>query len=354
VLLFFFSSRRRNTSFSRDWSSDVCSSDLSDIEGDFRAGFQHHFHAAGQVGLLPCFYEQAMAKLHMLVARHSQVIVGIDLRLPVGMGGAVLLGQELGVAIGFDAVVAFVADADVLVVLDVLVPVALGVEEDLFFTGLVFDAQLVEAFATGAAEGFEDAAGFVFRQAIWDLMRLVVEAAGDQRLVGVAFEEADQHFHANPGDGDAAVAVAGPVAGDSEPATGLVVGLAMAVPVELDFDAAVLVAVDFFVVWAGDDGGLGAVDGVFGVLELGAVDDVPGGGGEGVAVALGEGVVGFPLSPAHYSPLRGSPFGPAFGCSALRLSHKGRGGLCVQPCSVGVCDRFFQYLWLFALVFDGG
>src|SRR5690606_40886716 len=27
-LLFFFSSRRRHTSFSRDWSSDVCSSDL--------------------------------------------------------------------------------------------------------------------------------------------------------------------------------------------------------------------------------------------------------------------------------------------------------------------------------------
>src|SRR5690606_40648920 len=28
-LLFFFSSRRRHTRFSRDWSSDVCSSDLS-------------------------------------------------------------------------------------------------------------------------------------------------------------------------------------------------------------------------------------------------------------------------------------------------------------------------------------
>src|SRR5690606_39683206 len=28
-ILFFFSSRRRHTSFSRDWSSDVCSSDLA-------------------------------------------------------------------------------------------------------------------------------------------------------------------------------------------------------------------------------------------------------------------------------------------------------------------------------------
>src|SRR5690606_40120649 len=29
-LFFFFSSRRRHTRFSRDWSSDVCSSDLHD------------------------------------------------------------------------------------------------------------------------------------------------------------------------------------------------------------------------------------------------------------------------------------------------------------------------------------
>src|SRR5690606_40842415 len=28
ISVFFFSSRRRHTSFSRDWSSDVCSSDL--------------------------------------------------------------------------------------------------------------------------------------------------------------------------------------------------------------------------------------------------------------------------------------------------------------------------------------
>src|SRR5690606_41194323 len=45
--LFFFSSRRRHTSFSRDWSSDVCSSDLAferqvflgiGRKGDQRAG----------------------------------------------------------------------------------------------------------------------------------------------------------------------------------------------------------------------------------------------------------------------------------------------------------------------------
>src|SRR5690606_40843461 len=33
ALSFFFSSRRRHTRFSRDWSSDVCSSDLADLLG---------------------------------------------------------------------------------------------------------------------------------------------------------------------------------------------------------------------------------------------------------------------------------------------------------------------------------
>src|SRR5690606_39728384 len=32
LILFFFSSRRRHTRFSRDWSSDVCSSDLHRLD----------------------------------------------------------------------------------------------------------------------------------------------------------------------------------------------------------------------------------------------------------------------------------------------------------------------------------
>src|SRR5690606_39288356 len=35
VIFFFFSSRRRHTRFSRDWSSDVCSSDLV-VDDDLR------------------------------------------------------------------------------------------------------------------------------------------------------------------------------------------------------------------------------------------------------------------------------------------------------------------------------
>src|SRR5205809_5744990 len=38
-LFFFFSSRRRHTSCSRDWSSDVCSSDLIGPTGGHLLGF---------------------------------------------------------------------------------------------------------------------------------------------------------------------------------------------------------------------------------------------------------------------------------------------------------------------------
>ena len=65
------------------------------------------------------------------------------------MGDAVFFGLEFGVGVLLDGVVAFVADADLLVVFDVFVPVALGVQEDLFRAFFVFDAQFVEAAAAG-------------------------------------------------------------------------------------------------------------------------------------------------------------------------------------------------------------
>src|SRR5258707_1018244 len=39
MLLFFFSSRRRHTRYWRDWSSDVCSSDLMIVPHDVEKGF---------------------------------------------------------------------------------------------------------------------------------------------------------------------------------------------------------------------------------------------------------------------------------------------------------------------------
>src|SRR5690606_40530837 len=46
---FFFSSRRRHTRFSRDWSSDVCSSDLyaSTVRSEYRGQPVGVMHACG-------------------------------------------------------------------------------------------------------------------------------------------------------------------------------------------------------------------------------------------------------------------------------------------------------------------
>jgi hypothetical protein len=56
---------------------------------------------------------------------------------------------------------------------------------------------------------------------------------------------------------DPAKLAARPRAADTNPARGVFIPGAVAVPVELQLDAAVGVGVDFFTLGAGDDGGLG-------------------------------------------------------------------------------------------------
>ncbi|MCT2375667.1 hypothetical protein MNU22_14795 [Pseudomonas aeruginosa] len=77
------------------------------------------------------------------------MVIGLQLDLALSAYGVMLLGLELAVAVRLHGVVAFVADADLLVVLDVLVPVALGMDEDLFLALAILDAQLVVATPPG-------------------------------------------------------------------------------------------------------------------------------------------------------------------------------------------------------------
>src|SRR5690606_40963764 len=63
---FFFSSRRRHTRFSRDWSSDVCSSDLSSVptrwlsasRARFRVALEAESHLVGTLDALQGAVEQ--------------------------------------------------------------------------------------------------------------------------------------------------------------------------------------------------------------------------------------------------------------------------------------------------------
>src|SRR3712207_1121761 len=70
-IVFFFSSRRRHTRYWRDWSSDVCSSDLTNVEADhldhwgseaaYRAGFEDFVRTLDPEGVLVCCTDDAGA-----------------------------------------------------------------------------------------------------------------------------------------------------------------------------------------------------------------------------------------------------------------------------------------------------
>src|SRR6266566_7536988 len=58
---FFFSSRRRHTRLQGDWSSDVCSSDLTEVPASLR-----HGQAIGNLQMPPRRYQSALAPEHLL------------------------------------------------------------------------------------------------------------------------------------------------------------------------------------------------------------------------------------------------------------------------------------------------
>src|SRR2546430_4662728 len=73
--VFFFSSRRRHTRFDCDWSSDVCSSDLTGLEdGDAAQGpaGQQFFPKAGRT----------LVKRQFVAVAHAQTVRAVEVREP--------------------------------------------------------------------------------------------------------------------------------------------------------------------------------------------------------------------------------------------------------------------------------
>ncbi|CAM3302758.1 hypothetical protein PSPL106493_18500 [Pseudomonas plecoglossicida] len=162
-----------------------------------------------------------------------------------------------------------------LIQLDLGIHVALGMHDDLLGAGLVLEAEEVGLTAVALHRpGQEAALGLVRRQRPRRVVGAVVQAAHDQRAVGVAVEEHHHHFVADTRDLDAAEAAAGAGLGDADPAGAVVVELALAVPVELQLHAAQLVGEDLFTGRADDDGGLRAVDQGLAGAQLRAVGDL--------------------------------------------------------------------------------
>ena len=140
------------------------------------------------------------------------------------------------------------------------VDVLLAVEEDLLGSLLVLEPQLVEAPASLRAVRLQGALGLVGREVVRRRLVAVVDASGDDRKVGISLEELDDHFLADPRQEHGAPTLAGPVLGDSHPARAVLVALALAIPMKLDFHATVLIDPELFVFLADDDRGLDAMD----------------------------------------------------------------------------------------------
>src|SRR2546423_7732057 len=74
----------------------------------------------------------------------------------------------------------------------------------------------------------------------------IVDAASDNGLVRIAFQEVDNHLLADARNADRTPPLAGPWMRHTNPARAVLIPLPLAVPVELHLDASILVRIDFF------------------------------------------------------------------------------------------------------------
>src|SRR5712692_2552876 len=157
--------------------------------------------------------------------------------------------------------VAAMADIFPRLFLDPLVDVALGMQVDLLLAFIVLEAELVVIVCAAMLRTarFECADGLMVGQLVgWHLVG-VVDAAGDDRPVGVAFKELDDNFLSHARSPDGPPILPGPRVGDADPTGALVVLFAYAVPEELYLHPAVLIGVDLLAAGSHDHGHLGSL-----------------------------------------------------------------------------------------------
>ena len=208
-------------------------------------------HAASVLGL-PVADHQLIVALDVLglMAFHVQMFVLVDLLTLIAAFLAILLPTDDLVPIAVDACLRVVPNAHV--------HVLLSVKEDSLAILLVFEHQLIKTASALGRIALDVAPCLVGRQTVVRHLVRVVDAADDQRAVGIAFQKVDNHFLPDAGDGQEPPFSSGGVMSDSYPARTLVVALPLAVPVKLDLHTPVLVAVDFFTIRPYDDGCLDA------------------------------------------------------------------------------------------------
>ena len=220
-------------------------------EVDLAAGVEfENALAADQAQVLPDLDEVALADAVGLGRAHQQHVVELHRTQAVVADGDGLVHA--------DALDPVVAHRVGFIHLDDDVLVALGVDVQLLGALLVLHADFVEVGRRAALAGaaLDAALGSVGGQVVGHGLFGVVDAAGDDRLVGVAFEEADDDLLADARNLDMAPVLAGPGLRDANPAGAVFVGLVVTIPVEVHLDPAILVGPDLLAGGADHHGGL--------------------------------------------------------------------------------------------------
>src|SRR5699024_11781344 len=97
VMFFFFASRRRHTRSKRDWSSDVCSSDLGDLQSLTERAREHSPRAL--TGRLHRLIETLKPRINFLTeALHRRHDLHISSRKVNGRSEERRVGKECGSA----------------------------------------------------------------------------------------------------------------------------------------------------------------------------------------------------------------------------------------------------------------
>ena len=154
----------------------------------------------------------------MVGAAHGLAAICANGQPVFAVGGAMVRRFDVAELVVLHRQVAVILDDFGTVVFRQQVQVFLGVHVDLLFARFILKPQFVAALAL-VGFGLQGGPGFVFRQRVRRCVGGVVGSSGDDGLVRVAVQEADDDLVTNSGQGHKAVLAAGPALGHAQPGT---------------------------------------------------------------------------------------------------------------------------------------
>src|SRR6266699_5704591 len=216
------------------------------FDGELEAGFDDNVHPGLQVNFHAGLVSEILAGLLLQVLADLQGHGLADFFVAIAGGFGVEIAFDFFFLVVFHDEAAVVADEFAGIVFDAVVHVFFGVDEDLLAALFVLEAELVVvggAAALGAA-GHEGGTRLMVREGVCRHLVVVVDAAGDDGPVRIAFEEINNDFLSDARDGDRAPVLAGPRLRDAHPTRAVLILLTEAVPEKLHLHAAVLIGIN--------------------------------------------------------------------------------------------------------------